>query len=58
MHDDLLGNDDLEDLIREIEVYLTLVALLRQEGYEPHWALEPAQRAAAASGCEMPVRAL
>jgi hypothetical protein len=46
MHDDLLGNDDLEELIREIEVYLALVALLRQEGYEPHWVLEPVQRAA------------
>ena len=47
MHDDLLGNDDLEELIREIEVYLALVALLRQEGYEPHWVLERAQRAVA-----------
>jgi hypothetical protein len=44
MHEDRLRNGELEELIREIELYLALIALLRQEGYEPHWAVEPAQR--------------
>jgi hypothetical protein len=55
MQADVLGSG-LDNLIREIERYLALVTLLRQEGYEPHWALEPAQPTAAP--CEMPVRAV
>jgi hypothetical protein len=38
----VLGTDELDDLIREIELYLALVALLRLEGYEPRWAAERA----------------
>jgi hypothetical protein len=45
MQEDVLGNGELDELIREIELYLALVALLRQGGYEPHWAAEPAQGA-------------
>ena len=44
MQDDPFGNGELEELIREIQLYLALVALLRQVGYEPHWAVEPARR--------------
>jgi hypothetical protein len=52
----VITDTEIEQLVREIERYLALVTLLRQAGYEPHWALEPTQPAAAP--CEMPVRAV
>jgi len=47
---------EIQGLVLEVERYLALVALLRHEGYEPHWAPEAVQPAAAP--CEMPVRAM
>jgi len=47
---------EIEQLVVEIERYLALVALLRQEGYEPRWAAEPTRPVGAP--CEMPVRAM
>jgi hypothetical protein len=52
----VVTNAEIERLVLEIERYLALVALLRHEGYEPHWAPEPVQPAAAP--CEVPVRAM
>jgi hypothetical protein len=51
MHDAVVADSEVDELIREIEVYLALVALLRQEGYEPRWAAERAR----SSPCEAPV---
>jgi len=34
----------IQQLVREIQRYLALVALLRQEGYEPRWAAEQSGR--------------